>query len=204
MASNVSIVNGFKPVSYLNGSAWDDKTNKYLVASSDATALYVGDLVKLTGASDSNRGMRVVTQAAAGSSTNIHVGVVVGFDPVDGPIAPGSENLYRQYRPASTAMYALVCDDPNVVFEIQENSSGGTPLASTNASKNADIVVGSGSNTTGKSGMQLDTSTVATTNTLPLKILGFVNRPDNALGSANQKVLVQINSHVGKGAVVGV
>ena len=47
---------------------------------------------------------------------------------------------------------------------------------------------------TGLSAAQLDTSTKATTNTLQLRILGFSQRVDNAIG-ANAKVLVQINLH---------
>jgi len=47
---------------------------------------------------------------------------------------------------------------------------------------------------TGYSGFQLDTSTKATTNTLQLRILGFVQRANNEIG-ANAKVLVGINLH---------
>mgnify|MGYP000311167172 CR=1 FL=1 len=56
------------------------------------------------------------------------------------------------------------------------------------------MINANGSTITGLSGAQLDTSTKATTNTLNLRIHGFVQRADNEIG-ANAKVLVSINLH---------
>jgi hypothetical protein len=58
---------------------------------------------------------------------------------------------------------------------------------------NADIVVGSGSTITGLSAMELDSNTAAASAGLQLKIVGFVDRPSNVPGSAQQDVLVTIN-----------
>ena len=58
---------------------------------------------------------------------------------------------------------------------------------------NADVVVGSGSTTTGSSGMELDSSDVKTA-TAQLRILQLVQREDNAVGdNANWEVM--INEH---------
>jgi hypothetical protein len=199
--ANTSVVRGLIPKRCISGGSLDGKVGLYLIPSSDATATFIGDLVKLAGSADSKTGRATIAQAAAGSSTDIHVGVVVGFDPTLG-IADGSENLRRKHRPASTAMYALVIDSPDVIFEVQEDAVGGA-LAVTDVGLNADIIVGSGDTSTGFSGMQLDTSTKATTATLPLKIVGIVDRADNEIGSANQKVEVLINSHRAKSGTVG-
>jgi hypothetical protein len=163
---------------------------KVLLPSGDATAVFMNDPVKLAGdASATQPGCPTVAQAAAGDAI---YGVVVGIDQYD-EVAIGSVNMYRLHRPASTAMYALVCCDPNAIYEVQEDAVGGA-LATADVGLNAEIVVGSGSTVTGLSAVQLDTSTKATTATLALKILGFVERPDNEVG-ANAKVLVKINKH---------
>lgn len=182
--ANTDRVNGLKPVKYLNGAAWNGQANEYFIPSSDSTAVFVGDLVKLAG-SASTDGVPTVAQCAAGDAS---IGVVVGFR-----VDPTNLNT-PIYRAASTNRYVLVADDPKTVFEIQEDGVGGA-LAVTNVGQNADVVVAAGSTTTGASGMELDSSTAATTATLVLKILGFSRREDNTIGSANAKVLVVINNH---------
>lgn len=181
---NVSRINGFRPVRYLNGSPWTGAATRYKTQASDATAIFMGDAVKLDGGSDGN-GVRTVTQATAGAAV---VGVVVGM-----VVEPTQINS-PQYRLASTARTLMVVDDPNVLFEVQEDAVGGA-LASNSVGLNASLIVGSGSTTTGQSGMQLDTSTAATTATLELKIIEFSQREDNEVASANAKVIVKINNH---------
>ncbi len=183
--ANVSRVNGFRPVKHLDGSPYNGAYNTYYVPASDGTALFVGDAVKLAG-SASDDGYATIAQAAAGNPV---VGVVVGFR-----VDPTNLNTPSQYRAASTARYVRVADARDLVFEVQEDAVGGA-AAVTDVGLNADLVVAAGSTTTGQSGMQLDTSTKATTATLVWKILGFANRPDNEIGSANAKVHVMINAH---------
>jgi len=182
--ANVSRINGLRPSRYLSGAPWNGQVTKYFVAASDASAIFNGDLVKIDGGSDGS-GVRSVTQGVA---TGTYCGVVVGFE-----IDPTNLNT-PQYRAASTARYVYVVDDPDVLFEIQEDAVGGA-LASNAVGLNADVVVGSGSTTTGSSGMQLDTSTAATTATLPFKIIEFSKKVDNEVAVANAKVIVKINSH---------
>jgi len=182
--ANVSRINGFRPARYLNGSPYNGQVTRYFVTAGDTTAIFAGDLVQIDGGSDGS-GIRSVTQGAANDAC---VGVVVGF-----VIDPTNLNT-PQYRAASTARYLLVADDPNILFEVQEDAVGGA-LASASVGLNANFVVGSGSTTTGMSAMQLDTNTAATTNTLPLKIVEFVQREDNEVASANAKVLVKLNTH---------
>jgi hypothetical protein len=57
------------------------------------------------------------------------------------------------------------------------------------------VVDGGGSTVTGFSGEQADSTTVATTATLPLKIHGAVQKVDNDITSTNVKILVLINNH---------
>jgi len=191
--ANTSKINGFRPVKHLNGSPYCGQSNIYFTPSTDGTAIYVGDVVKLAGSADSV-GTPTVTLAAAGDAV---VGIVVGIvntkvDPVTGKLSSGSISLDTpQYRVASTNTYLLVADSSDVIFEVE--SSNGTPAA-TEVGLNINHAIGTPSATTGTSGATIDFGTDATTAALTFKILGFVNRPDNEIG-ASAKMHVKINNH---------
>lgn len=187
--ANTSRVNGFNPVRSLVGNSNVGQINKYFLPSGDATAVFVGDAVKADATGDTAAagglalGIQSVVQAAA---TNAILGVVVGF-----AVDPTNLNT-PQYRAASTGRYVFVADSPDQIFEIQ--TSNGT-LSVADVGLNANIAVAAGSTTTGSSGMTLDVGTIATTATLPLRIVGFTQRPDNDNTAASSKVLVRINNH---------
>jgi hypothetical protein len=184
--ANPDIVNGLVPVRYLSGAPYNGAFNKYSVAAGNGVAIFIGDPVTTVGVGTAQtingEVLLDVVQAATG---NVITGVVVGVAPVTNSSLP--------YRAASTQRVLYVADDPNLVFEIQE-VSGGTALTANDSGLNADFVVASGSTVTGYSGVELNNATEAVTNTLDLKIIGPVNRPDNAIGE-NCKWLVRINRH---------
>jgi hypothetical protein len=191
--ANTSKINGFKAVKHINGSPYNGQANIYFIPSTDGTAVYVGDVVKLAGSADSV-GTATVTLAAAGDAV---VGVVVGIvntklDPVTGKMSSGSISLDTpQYRAASTNCYVLVADSPDIVYEVE--AANGTPAA-TDIGLNINHAVGTPSSTTGTSGAYIDFGTEATTAALTFKLLSFVNRVDNEIG-ASAKMLVKINNH---------
>jgi len=175
--SNIDRAGGFKPVRHLNGNPWNGKARWYYIPSGDGTALFKGDAVKSGGSSDASGKYATVTQAAASNTIR---GVVIGFG--DQPnVAIDTTNLYRTYRPASTAMYCLVVDDPDVIFEIQEDNDS-NDMDADMVGLSTDIVVGSGNTTSGLSAMELDSSDTATA-AGQCKILGVSNKEDNALGT---------------------
>jgi hypothetical protein len=190
--ANTDRPQGLVPVKSVTGGPWNGATNMYLLASGNATATFIGDLVKLAGSAGAAgtfvngidvEGMPTIAQSAAGDT---HVGVVVGF-------LPNQDNLVLRHRAASTNRIALVVDDPQVVFEVQE-VSGGTALTVTEVGLNANVVVAAGSTTTGMSGMELNNASEAATADLDLKIMGMVPRVDNVIGE-HCKWLVLINTH---------
>lgn len=186
--ANTDSAFGLKPVAYRSGKPYNGAANKYYIPATDATAVYVGGLVKLAGSADANGIPTVTGNVSAG---NVVVGVVVGVDPVEGV---SSINLDRTYRPASTAMYVWVADDPEVVFECQEDGDT-TPIAAASVGLNATLInLTSGSTSTGRSSMEIDSTTVATTATLDVQILRLAQKPDNAIG-AYAKWLVKLNNH---------
>ena len=119
------------------------------------------------------------------------VGAIVGFVP--------DARYTTLHRAASTARLVLVADDPNLIFEMQEDGNMG--LNATSAT--AQIVSGSGSTATGLSGYQIDSSEEAQTATDQLRIIQPVPRLDNDGTAANAKWWVMINMHAYAPATAG-
>lgn len=180
---------GLRPVRNADGSAWNGALSVYCVPATDGTALFVGDPVIIAGSADAD-GIPTATIATAAGG-NRWTGCVVGFRPSPTIVANG-------HRLASTLEYIYVAEGPNLIYEIQEDAVGGA-LAAVDVGLNADFVAGTGSSYTQQSGWSLDTSTKATTNTLQMRIVGFVQRADNEIG-ANAKVLVRNNLPTETGA----
>ena len=195
--SSVSRIQGFKPVKYLNGAAWNGAANLYFVPSTDATVIMVGDAVELAGNARAATGAPTVTRL--GAATNIPVGIVVGiaFSGVGDVtnIPPVSDLNTPVYRRANTDRYLLVVDDPAVVFEVQyAGTSVAAATITANVGLNGQFTLTAGNTATGASGMQLDSAGLAVTATLPLKVIGFPNRPDNIPGDTYFSYYVKLNS----------
>lgn len=184
--ANINAAFGLRPVSTLSGAPYNGQARKYYMAATYGTATYIGTPVKLAGSGDTLGQYATVENAATGDYI---VGVVVGFDPVEGVTTPPG----TPYRAASTARYVYVADDPDLVFEIQE-VSGGTALTAAEIGLNADFVVTTVGNTsTALSGVELNNIGEATT-AEDLRILGVSSKAGNALGE-NCVWLVRINLH---------
>lgn len=196
--SNPNRPAGFRPVRHLNGAAWNGQCEVYAIAAADATAIGVGDLVKLVAGSDTGApptsqvtpvvvpGYGQVTRIAAAS--DVPAGVVVGFMPNWSNL-----NLPSQYHAASTGLrYALVCIDPTTVYEAQANAA---ITIATTVGKNASPSLGAVTASTGVSGMMVDISTVATTATLTLKILQIAPKVEyDPTDLTNVKLWVTVNN----------
>ena len=198
---------GLRPIRHRNGAPYNGAANPMYIASTYATALFVGDpvikvaggsntsAVKVPGAGSFNVGtIPSIEKATAGDGNRI-TGVIVGF-------SPDPTNLGRNYNPASTERVALVCDDPDVIFEIQ--ADGAIPAASVGL--NAVLIyTHSGDTTTGLSGVELDTTSdvPAADASNQLLILRAVNREDNDTTLSHAKVEVLINQHTENQGTVG-
>jgi len=183
---------GLKPFCHGNGNPWNGMFRIYYHSASDNAAIYRGDLVQADGGNDETTGKYPAVKAhATGQEDN--VGVAIGFGNTP-QLAANTANLNTgQYCPASTAMYIAVVDDPDVWFEIQEDSTGGALTAGAVYGM-ADVATGSGNSTTGQSAMELDSSDIADS-AGTLQVMRLVDREDNALGT-NAKWLVRINEHL--------
>lgn len=194
--ASVSRINGFRPVKHVNGSAWNGQTDVVFMPSTDATVVMVGDVVQLAGDARAATGVPTVTRQA--TATGVPYGVVVGMlftgmgDVTNVP--PVTDLNTPVFRRANTDRYLLVCTDPTVVYEVQYAGTGVAAATITaNVSLNGQFTLTAGNTTTGASGMQLDSAGLATTATLPLKIVGFPNRPDNIPGDQFFSYYVKLN-----------
>ncbi|CAB4240622.1 hypothetical protein UFOVP38_30 [uncultured Caudovirales phage] len=190
--ANVNRPGGLKPVSYLSGAPYTGQARLYSVPVNSA-ALYIGDPVTLTGTADSS-GLAGIAIGVAGAAI---VGVVVGFlvaPPGPSLVATNLDLTVRSIQPSATAVqYALVADDANIVFEIQDGQT--TPTAIADIGQNTNFLIAAGATVYSDSG----TTTAATltgSTTANLKLIGFTQRVDNTPGSAYAKLLVRINNHV--------
>jgi hypothetical protein len=107
---------------------------------------------------------------------------------------------------ASTQRFALVADNPQLIFAAPQNGSGGV-IAAASVGLNVAIAVGTAATTApGASTMLVASNTVATTNTLPLKIVGITDAPDTDITSTTRpsEVLVIINTHQYAPSIAGV
>ena len=173
---------GFRPVGLLGSGTWSDATRQIKIASGYATAIFYGDAVKLVSAG--------TVEKDTGTTALTPVGIFVGCRYTD---PTTNQPTYSQYWPASTAAsdaFAYICDDPNIVFQAQGDAS----LAQTTLGNNVAVVQTGGSTAIGNSKNALDASTVATTNTLPVRILGFVEGPDQAVGDSFTDALCKWNA----------
>jgi hypothetical protein len=169
------------------------KGKPYYIGTGDATALFKGDPVIVTGTANTSQireyvpgTLPVITRATAGA-TNAITGVISGFDlprPGEGPFG-------AVHRPASTEMIVYVLDDPYVIYEIQADSANA--VAETDIRTNANIVyTHSGNTTSGQSGAELNTASMTADATYQLTILRMVPRVNNEMGT-NVKLEVRVN-----------
>lgn len=151
-----------------------------------------------------------------GDLVTVYDGYLVQFDPATHTAAVGVFNgcnyidpttgkpTWKNYYPGSVnitqgTITADVLDDPAQLFTIQCDEG----FVQANIGKNADVVVGTGNTVTGVSAMELDSSTIAKTAALNLKIVGLYNVPNNDFGT-NAVAVVKINEHLyGSAGVAG-
>lgn len=211
--ANTNAPFGLKPVKHLNGSAWNQSVNLYYIPSSDTNAYYFGDTVKSAADGNVQNGASAVTLYGArnaASTTGAVRGVVVGIGTAVSTPGGASaqafdpDNLNTMFIPATKTKdyYVWVVDSPDVVFEAQTDT-----IANTAFNKNAPLFVATAPTApANQSASYVQGSAAATTQALPLRIIGAPARPDNELDSpgTNAKVFVCFNQHELFGNTAGV
>jgi hypothetical protein len=173
--------NGAEPVNTLSASgSYTGKVRHMKIASAYNTAIFYGDFVKLVAAGTVEKAA-VTTSVVAGT-----VGIFVGCSYTD---PSTSQMTFNQQFPADTAasdIMAYVVDDPKLVFKMQADEA----IAQTGLGNNISAVSTAGSTSIGRSKNALDGGSIATTNSLPLRVLEFVEGPTSTVGDTYTDCLV--------------
>ena len=173
----VSAPYGLKPINLIGGQVFAGATRQFQIASGYATSIFNGDAVLLVTSG--------TIEKDTGTTTATPVGVFLGCSYVN---AQG-QTIYQQYFPASTTaptgtvITAYVADDPDTLFKVAV-VSGTTVIAGVGRAvigSNMSLVQNAGSTTTGDSKVAVLSSSAATTNTLPIRVIDVV--PDTATGA---------------------
>lgn len=198
MTYGVNAPLGLQAATYGNSAPWSGGFQVFNITPNYGTNLFLGDLVTFQNG-------QLIRYTAGG---NAPCGVFWGCTFTD----PTGVVQIQKYWPAGQAVktgtypVANVITDPNTVFTIQSSAA----FAWSNLDKNADVTFAtSGSALTGESGMMLDYTTIATTNTLPLHVIAFDPIPGNApapggTSVAFANVLVKLNNTTINAGATGV
>jgi len=189
---------GLRPINLLGGQTYAGSTRLYAIPASYAVTVQYGDPVIVTN-TGSTRGylarFNATTTATTVTSTGGgfgFVGVFVGCTYTD----PTYGKVFRQNYisgNSATDIQAYVVDDPDALFQIQADGTLAQTTLGCNASLIQTVAGNSGANI--NSGVALQASSVATTATLPVRIVDFVNSTTSTIGDAYTDVLVRINTH---------
>lgn len=180
---------GMIPVENLAASYNTQGFESFNILDGYTTSIFFGDVVKMATTG--------LIQKDTGTSTLTPYGVFVGCSYVDPTIKYWNNS---QFWPASTTTgittgaqrpTCKVVDNPNAVFAIQADGS----ITQDALGANAAIIQTAGSSTFGRSRNALNSASINTTDTLPLRIVGIQQTPDNDWGDAFTIVLVKFNNH---------
>lgn len=194
--ANINAPKGFSPVGTLSGASWNQQGRLYAIANDASNTYAIGDVVMSAASADAD-GVPYVTKWGGATTTSaLPLGIIVGIRVADPGVSLVASNLdlTKSYIGLSAGTrYVYVVDDPNVVFEAQFDS---TAIAVTDLHKNAAVTITANQTTLAQSSPMSSTvlTSPAVTATLPVRLLGLAQRPDNATG-AYAKVLCKWNFH---------
>ena len=175
--------NGAEPVGTCSSSgSFTGKVVHIKIASAYDTAIFYGDFVKLVTAG--------TIEKDAGTAALTSIGIFLGCKYTD---SSTSQMTFNQTFPADmaasdTAAYVLI--DPDVLFKMQ----GDATIAQTGLGANFSVIQTAGSTTIGRSKNACDASTVATTNTFPIRLVDFVDGPKSSVGDTYTDAIYRFNA----------
>jgi hypothetical protein len=190
--ANTSAPFGFQLAGILDGTVGSLGQQTRLIASNNSSSIFSGDpVVSLS--------TGYITKMTAGSAVQC-AGVFAGCTYLNTSL---SRTVWSPSWPGSGAtgdVTAYVISNPNATFLVQATTSSGSavPITTADINNNIDVAMGAGNATTGQSTSSVDTYTIATTNTLPFRIVSLVTSPPGAPGTdattAYNRVVVTFNN----------
>jgi hypothetical protein len=205
--ANINGAFGLRPIGKMGQNTNSTGATEYRIASGNTNAIYQGSPVIPLAA-----GVIDIVGADAGGTVGL-LGVFWGCEYVS---SVTGEKVFSNYWPGSGAdsnhpVKAFVYDDPAQLFLVA--TSNVVAAANTEAEvraavfANANFADGTaGSTVTGLSSATLDLNTIATTNTLNMRVMGVLDDPENSdFTAAGVGIIVRLNNHFNSpnGAIAG-
>jgi hypothetical protein len=185
---------GLQALNRVDGLPYAGAIRQVSIASTYNTPIYDGDIVRVAAGGTIEKS--TVTVDSTTAAANNTVGVFVGVQYVNSQ----GQTVQAQYYPgngAATSAVAFVVDDPLAAFRVAVTLGNGA-MSTVNQSivgTNMAIVQGTGSNTTGNSGLSVvATNAQGNAAALPVRVIAVI--PDTAANAtAFTEVLVKFNNH---------
>jgi len=200
--ANQETAYGLRPIGLVGSGANSTGVTQYEIASDNTNAIYQYSIVVPLAAG-------VIDQAGdtAGGTTQA-LGVLMGVEYQD---SVQKKPVFINYWPGSGSVSvdtnypvkAFVADNPNQLFKAASDASltdRATALATVFANASLGTSARTGSTDTGSANGALSVSSVATTATLPLRIVGIVDDAANSdYTAAGIPLIVRLNAHFNSG-----
>ena len=200
--ANQSTAYGLRPIGLVGSGANSTGVTQYEIASDNTNAIYQYGIVVPTA-----DGVIDFAGATNGGTTQA-LGVLMGVEYQD---SVQKKPVWLNYWPGSGSVSvdtnypvkALVADNPNQLFKAASDASltnRATALATVFANASLGTSARTGSTDTGSSNSALSVSSVATTATLPLRIVGIMDDEANSdYTAAGIPLIVRLNAHFNAG-----
>ena len=191
----VSAPYGLEPINRIDFMPYAGATRQLPIASTYNTAIYNGDIVLVSGGTIKKSA--VTTDSTTDKANNATYGVFVGVQYVN----TQGQTVQAQYYPgnaSASSAVAYVVDDSQAAFKVAVTYSGNATVTTANASvvgTNLQIRQGTGSSTTGNSGLSVIAPVAGTGNAAALPVRAVAIIPETATGNnAYVEVVVKLNN----------
>jgi hypothetical protein len=191
----VSAPYGLEAINRVDFMPYAGATRQLPIASTYNTAIYNGDIVMVKGGSiiKSN----VTVDSTTDNTANLTYGVFVGVQYVN----TQQQTVQAQYYPgnsSASSAIAYVIDDSQAAFKVAVTFSGNATITTANASvvgTNLSIRQGTGSATTGNSGLSVIAPVTGTGNAAawPVRVVAVVQETAASAGNFTE-VIVKLNN----------
>jgi hypothetical protein len=200
--ANQETAYGLRPVGLVGAGVNSTGVNQYEISATNTNVIYQHEIVVPTAAG-------VIDQAGdtAGGTTQA-LGVLMGVEYHD---SVQKKPIWLNYWPGSGSVSvdtnypvkAYVADNPDQLFQVASDASltdRATAVATIFSNTDLGTSARSGSTDNGRSSAAASVANVATTATLPLRIVGIVDDEANSdYTAAGIPLLVRLNAHFNAG-----
>lgn len=172
---------GANPVGTLSASgSFSGRIRHIPIATTYGTAIFTGDFVhKVTGGNVEKSSFTTAVQTGI-------IGIFMGCAYTDPTTGQFTNSAQWPANNAATDAVAYVADDPFLTFQMQADEA----VAASNLGMNISNIMTAGSTKFGRSKNALDGDSAATTNSLPFRIVDFVEGGGNTAGDSFTECVV--------------